>query len=81
MLIKQPGNHITFHNLCERVDVSHNPIPDHRFVINPKQLLLPLDPLCGLNWDQPVPSFCMLTHQDPAFLQITAALVLLQLLL
>lgn len=64
-----------------REDVSHSSVPDHRFVINPKQLLLPLDPLRGLDRDQPVPSFCVLAHQDPAFLQVTAALVLFQLLL
>lgn len=46
-----------------------------------KELLVPVDSFGGFYRHQSVPSFCVLTHQDPALLQLLSYMVLLQLLL
>lgn len=56
-------------------------IPDRGFIINPERLMLPLDLLHGLNRHQLISSPSKPLRQEPALSQVTAARVLLQLLL
>lgn len=81
------GGGVTFWDVglgadVERVLHVHHLLPPAAgFVVVAEESLLPADGLRGLHGNQPVAPLRVLTHQDPAFLQILTRTMLLQLLL